>query len=136
MFPASTNGGGMCFSMPDTCKVQVGPAVVPTPFPNQAQLADGNAATFSPKVKIENKNAATETSLITQSSGDEAGALGGVVSGVNRGPAQIKMGSKKVMVDGKGIAMLTSVVAQNGTNANMPVGTQIAPSQAKVLVAP
>lgn len=127
----------MCFAMPDVCKVPAPPAPpIPTPFPNQAQLADAQAATCGLKVKIENKSVVLEMTQIPQTSGDEAGTAGGVVSGMNRGPAQIKMGSKTVVVEGKGLAMLTSMVAQNGTNANMPAGTQIAPSQGKVLISP
>jgi hypothetical protein len=43
--------------------------------------------------------------------------------------------SSKVEAEGNQVAYLTSMTGQNGTNANMPVGAQIAPSQVKVIVA-
>jgi hypothetical protein len=68
--------------------------------------------------------------------GDEAGTLGGLVSGMNMGEVQFKQGSTKVKVEGQPCIHLTSMTSHNGTNANMPAGTQIAPSQTKVIVAP
>ncbi len=72
------------------------------------------------------------------SSGDEAGSAGGgVMSSKFKGPAQFKVGSSKVIVEGKGIAYLTVTVGQNGVpNHNMPAGVQVAPSQTKVTVMP
>jgi hypothetical protein len=69
------------------------------------------------------------------SQGDEAGTAGGVVSGKNMDKVIFKKGSAKVIIEGKGCAYLTCMTAHNGANANMPAGNQIAPSQAKVLVA-
>ena len=135
MFPASNKAAGQCMGMPDVCNVPAPPAPpVPTPFPNIAMCAQAQPGTFSLKVKVGGANALVQTSKITMSSGDEAGSLGGVMSGMIKGPCEYKMGSMKVKFEGKGAAHLTSMVAQNGSNPNVPAGQQIAPSQVVVMV--
>jgi len=87
------------------------------------------------KVLIENKQTVTISSELPSSKGDEAGSAGGVVSGCNMGKITYKKGSSKVFAKGKKVAHLTSATAHNGSNANVPVGAQVAPSQTKVMVA-
>jgi hypothetical protein len=135
MFPISTKGGGNAFAFPDTCKVPAPPAPpIPTPFPNTAMLNQANGATCSMKVKVLNKAIITKASMIPRTMGDEAGTLGGVVSSMNMGPAGFKMGSMKVKVEGNDAITQMKTAAQNGTNANAPMGTIVAPSQTKVFV--
>ncbi len=134
MFPASTKAGGICLAAPDVCQVPSPSGPVPTPFPNIAMLA--NASKVSTKVLIENKEVVLETSEIASSQGDEAGSAGGVVSGTVADKVVFKVGSSKVIVEGKGVAHLLAPTAHNGSNANAPGGAQIAPSQAKVIIAP
>ncbi|MCL4729884.1 MAG: DUF4150 domain-containing protein [Planctomycetes bacterium] len=135
MFPASCTAGGMCMGMPDVCLVPAPPAPpVPTPFPNIAQCATANAGTCAMTVKLSNMPAIVQNSMIPMSNGDEAGVNGGVMSGMNMGPATFKMGSMKVKFAGKPACHLTSMVGQNGSNPNVPAGQQIAPSQALVRV--
>lgn len=125
----------MCQAMPDVCKVPAPPAPpIPTPFPNLGQLP--TAVKTSTKVKIVSMPAVIETAEIPMSQGDEAGTLGGMISGRNMDKIVFKKGSSKVQVEGKGCCYLTCMTAHNGANANMPAGQQIAPSQAKVMVSP
>ena len=136
IFPASTTADGTCMGMPDVCKTPAPPPVgqVPIPYPNTAML--NQAINVSTKVKIVNKAAVTLKSKIPKSMGDEAGTLGGLVSGMNMGEVQFKKGSTKVKFEGQPCIYLTSLTSHNGSNANMPAGSQIVPSQTKVLVAP
>ncbi len=135
VMPATTRGGGMCMAMPDTCLVPAPPAPpVPTPFPNIAQCMDGNPGTCALKAKFMNQPPLLANSMIMQSSGDEAGSAGGVMSGMIKGPGTIKKGSMKVSVEGKPVCMLTAMVAQNGASANAPPGVQMAPSQTMIMV--
>ena len=137
MFPASTIGGGQCMGMPDVCKTPAPPApFVPIPYPNIAMLTQGNPGTASTKVIISGSPAFHKGSMIMMSSGDEAGSLMGMISAMIKGPASPKLASNKVKAEGQGIVYLTCMFGQNGQNANVPAGTQIAPSQTKVLVAP
>ncbi len=139
MFPASTNGGGQCFAFPDVCKTPAPPApFVPIPYPNIAMGTQASGGSCSSKVKIMGKKAVVKGTEITMSSGDEGGtAGGGMISSKFKGPAQYKKGSSKVKVEGKELCHLTSMVGQNGgSNANIPPGVQVAPSQTKVIVMP
>lgn len=134
-FPVSTKEKGNCFAFPDTCKTPAPPAPpVPIPYPNMAMLTQGNPGTMDKKVKINNQAPAVLNTQITQTAGDEAGSVGGVVSGQIKGPATFKKASSKVKFSGKGAAFLTCTVAQNGASANAPMGVQISPSQNKVTV--
>jgi hypothetical protein len=135
MFPASTNMGGTCMAMPDVCLVPAPPLPpIPTPFPNTGML--NQATKTSVKVKIINKEVVTTKSEIPKTSGDEAGTNGGVTSGMNMGPASFTKGSTKVKIEGQPCVHQTSMSAHNGKSANAPSGTQMAPSQTKVIVAP
>jgi hypothetical protein len=131
--PASTKKGGMCLGVPDVCQTPTSGGPVPVPYPNTAQLNGADGAVD--KVLIENKETIVEDSKVPSSSGDEAGTQGGVVSGTNRDEAQFKQYSSKVYFKGKKAVHHTAITSHNGSNANMPAGTQVAPSQAKVFVA-
>jgi hypothetical protein len=95
-----------------------------------------NASKTSAKVLLENKDAVVETSEIPNSTGDEAGSVGGVVSGTVAQKVVFKLGSSKVLAEGKGMVFQTAMTAHNGASANMPAGLHDSPSQTKVLVSP
>ncbi len=135
MLPASTKGGGQCFAFPDVCKTPAPPgSPVPIPYPNIGQVMQ--AVKTSTKVKICQQPVVTKKSEIPMSQGDEAGIAGGVVSNRNMDKVTYRVGSSKVKVEGQDCEFLSAMTGQNGSNANMPAGAQIAPSQVKVLVAP
>lgn len=136
MMPASTKQGGQCFVMPDVCKTPAppSPSPVPIPYPNIGMVMQ--CAKTSTKVKFANKPACTKKSEMTRSQGDEAGTLFGVKSNVNMGPVGYKKCSAKVKIEGQQSAHLLSMTDHNGKSANNPAGSQIAPSQAKVMVGP
>jgi hypothetical protein len=138
MFPASTIGGGQCMGMPDVCLTPAppSPSPVPMPYPNIAMLPQGNPGTASTKVIISGSPGFHKGTMITMTSGDEAGVAGGVMSGMIKGPAQPKLASNKVKYEGQGAVYVTCMFGQNGASANVPAGTQVAPSQTKVLVGP
>ncbi|MCR9244815.1 MAG: DUF4150 domain-containing protein [bacterium] len=138
MFPITTNGGGQCMGFPDVCKTPTPGGPVPIPYPNIAMANQAKGSTTSKKVKVGNKNVCTTKTEISMSSGDEAGnAGGGVVSSKFKGPALYKKGSSKVKAEGTPVVHLTSMIGLNGgSNANMPAGVQVAPSQVKVTVMP
>jgi len=135
---ASTNSPeGECFAFPDTCKTPTPSGPVPMPYPNTALLEQSIVPTMAMSVKIVGFYAATVQTQISMSSGDEAGSMGGVVSNMVVGPCQFKLGSETVKMEGQAAAYFGSLVGQNNTsNANVPVGSQISPSQVSVTVAP
>jgi len=135
MFPASSNGGGQCFSFPDVCKVPAPPAPpIPTPFPNIAMCAQANGGTCTSKVKVMNQPVLTVSSEIPRTQGDEAGVAGGVSSGTNMDKAVFKMGVSKVKFEGDPVVNLLKPTAHNGSSANAPAGVVVAPGQTKVLI--
>lgn len=132
--PATTKKGGQCLGAPDVCKVPAPPGPpVPTPFPNSASCS-GASGTIK-KVLVEKKEVVVESSKIKSSKGDEAGTLKGMVSNTNRDQVQFKKYSSKVYAKNKKIVFHTAITAHNGSNANMPAGGHIQPSQTKVEVA-
>lgn len=135
IFPASSKGGGTCFALPDVCKTPAPPApFAPIPYPNTAM--PNQAKKESKKVKFCGKPALTKKSEIPRSMGDEAGTLKGMISAKNMDKATYQSGSGKVKAQGQPVAHQTSRTAHNGSNANIPAGAQVAPSQTKVIVAP
>jgi hypothetical protein len=138
-FPASTTQGGQCMGMPDVCLTPmppppVGPGTIPMPYPNDGMVNQAKGTAM--KVKFASKEVVTKNSKISRSMGDEAGTNGGLMSGMNMGPVSYTKCSSKVTAQGQQVAHQTSVTGHNGTNANAPAGTQMAPSQTKVMVAP
>ena len=135
IFPASTKGGGQCLGVPDVCLTPAPPAPpIPIPYPNIGMV--NQAKKTSTKVKFAGKEVVTKKSEISRSSGDEAGVNKGVVSGMNMDKVTFKKGSAKVKIEGQPCIHLTSMTGHNGSNANMPAGAQIAPSQTKVIISP
>lgn len=121
--------------MPDVCLTPAPPAPpVPVPYPNIGMV--NQAQKTSTKVKFAGKEVVTVKSEISRSSGDEAGVNKGVMSGTNMDKVTFKMGSAKVKIEGQKCVHLTSMTGHNGSNANMPAGAQIAPSQNKVIISP
>ena len=134
--PASSLAGGMCVAMaPDVCKVPAPPSSpIPVPFPNMSQVAMvTNPCT---KVMIQNMPTVPEDGKMPMSEGDEGGVAGGVVSGTFMQQVAFKMGSSKVKVGGKALAILMSSTGHNGSSPNAPMGSQAVPSQMVVLAAP
>lgn len=136
MLPASSTEKGQCVAFPDVCKTPAGPAVVLVPYSNIAKLDQTKMSTAAQTVFLVGKNAVTENTEITTSSGDEAGSIGGVISSMNKGPCKFKLGSSVVLIEGYAAAYCGTQIGQNGSNNNAPLGVQVAPSQNKVFVAP
>lgn len=132
MMPAMTKQGGVCQSAPDVCKVPSPGGPIPTPFVNVGTVAQSQKT--AAEVKFCNKEVVTKKSEVPRSLGDEPGTLGGIVSNVNMDKVQNRKCSGVVRATGHAVAYLSGMTAHNGTNANVPLGTHIAPSQTKVTV--
>jgi hypothetical protein len=125
----------MAMGTPDVCLVPAPPGPdIPTPLVNQAQCPAANAATCSKKVTVMNQPVCTEATIIPLTQGDDLGVGGGVVSGTFIQQAAYKQGSTKVLVEGNPVVTALSTTAHNGSNANNPAGSQLTPSQMKVIV--
>jgi hypothetical protein len=134
IFGISTKAGGQCLAFPDVCKTPAPPAPSPVPIPYPNIATPSNAKNCTKKVKICNKKVLTKKSVIKSSTGDEPGTAKGIISQKTRGEAKYKRASSKVKAEGQSVVFHTCIVGQNGNNANMPAGVQVAPSQTKVTV--
>jgi Toxin PAAR-like domain len=134
IFPASTKGGGQAFGAPNVDITPAAPSPIPVPYPSIGML--NQAKSESTKVKFAGKGVLTKKSEVPQTMGDEAGTNKGVMSGSNMDKMVFKKCSSKVKIEGQECAHLTSVTGHNGSNANCPAGTQVAPSQTKVIISP
>lgn len=106
--------GGVSIAPVDVCKMQAGPAVVPLPLPNIAKSED--LAKGTRKVKCDGFSVAIDGSVFSQSTGDEAGSLGGVVSGKTKGKAELVLFSMDVKFEGKGVARAMDTMLHNDKN--------------------
>lgn len=131
---ANCQMGGMNMATPDVCKTPSPPgAPVPIPYPNIAQGATANPGTVAKKVLISGAPAHTLQTTIPMSNGDNAGVVGGVMSGMIMGPCRHLMGATNVLIGGNPATKMTDPTGQNGSSQNVP-GSTIAPAQTKVMI--
>ncbi len=117
-----TFGLGMSMAMPDVCKTP--PFAIPVPYPNIA-----NNALAIPGYMTIMINCMPELNMASQyalSNGDEAGAMGGVVSGIIVGIGRPVMGSVCYFVGGMPSWRTIAPTIQNIANAP---GISMVPSQ-------
>ncbi len=120
----SSNGVSMVF--PDVCKTPTPSGPVPIPYPNIAQSSD--TAMGSTSVAMDGNPIMLKGSVFSTSTGDEAGSVGGVASGVIKGKAEFVNYSFDVMVEGKNVPRLGDMMLHNkGSACNTPPTPEIQP---------
>lgn len=133
MKPIATKAGGQAMAFPDVCKVPAPPsAPIPVPFPNIAMLSQADSCSES--VRVCNQAVITVDSEVPRSMGDEAGTAMGVVSGTQMDKVVFRQGASNVRIEGAAPVTLLDPTAHNGSSANAPGGSVIAPGQTDVLV--
>jgi hypothetical protein len=118
----STFGAGMSNAMPDVCMTP--PLAIPAPFPNIGANAMVVPAYFT--IMINCMPELNVSAMYAITSGDEAGAMGGVASGVIMGMGRCLLPSQAVFIAGIPVWRLTAMTIQNLSNAP---GTTTVPSQ-------
>ena len=106
--------GGLSTVFPDVCKTQVGPAVVPIPYPNTGKDSDTSKGPKS--VKTDGEMPMVKGAELSTSTGDEAGSLKGVGSGTNMGVCEFMMYSFDVKFEGKNVCRLGDPLFHNKKN--------------------
>lgn len=120
------DSGGVATNFPDVCKTQCGPPVIPIPYPNIAMSS--NTAKGSKTVKVDSNPIMLQGSNFSTSTGDEPGALGGIVSGCTKGKAEFVNYSFDVIVEGKSTPRLGDMMLQNkGSAFNTPPMPEVQP---------
>jgi uncharacterized Zn-binding protein involved in type VI secretion len=106
---------GVSIGFPDVCLTPAPPAPpIPIPYPNVAQSSD--TASGSSTVKCDGNPVCLKDSNFSTSTGDEAGANGGVASGKTKGKAEFVNVSFDVKFDGKGVARAFDPMLHNDKN--------------------
>lgn len=111
---AHKGSGGMSIAFPDVCQISTPVGPVPIPFPNIAQASD--AADGPESVTCDGEMPMVKGATYSKSSGDEAGSLGGIMSGVNRDAAEFMLYSFDVQFEGKGVCRLGDMLFHNKKN--------------------
>ncbi|MCF6765815.1 DUF4150 domain-containing protein [Thiotrichales bacterium 19S3-7] len=113
MFMGVIDGEGLAPA--DVCKTQVGPAVVPIPYPNIWALM---MSAFLATVIIDAIPAMNLECMGEMTQGDEAGIEGGLISQEIMGEAEAITGAETVLLEGApAIIMGGSSTMQNTENA-------------------
>lgn len=105
---------GMSIVFPDVCNTPSAAGPIPIPYPNIGKSSDTSKGPRS--IKVDGSTAMVEGAEYRMTSGDEAGTVGGVISGVNRGPAEFMTFSFNVKLEGKGACRLGDVLFHNRKN--------------------
>ena len=106
--------GGMNTVFPDVCKTQVGPPIVPIPYPNMGKDSD---TTKGPKsIKVDGEMPMFKGSVWSTSTGDEAGAHKGIISSTTKGECEFMMYSFDVKFEGKNVCRLADPLFHNKKN--------------------
>jgi uncharacterized Zn-binding protein involved in type VI secretion len=108
------NSGGMSLVFPDVCKTPTPGGPVPIPYPNTGQAT--NTSKGTKKVKVDGKMAMVKGAKYSMTSGDEAGSVGGVISGKIKGEAEYMMYSFDVKMEGKNACRLGDPLWHNKKN--------------------
>lgn len=106
--------GGVSPSFPDVCKTPMPGGPVPLPYPNIARSAD--AADTAKKVSADGHPLCISSSSFSTSTGDEAGSLGGVISGKTKGKAEFVNYAFDVKAEGEHVPRAFDLVLHNDKN--------------------
>ncbi|MCI0379994.1 MAG: DUF4150 domain-containing protein [Gemmataceae bacterium] len=111
------SSGGISTAFPDVCKTPTPAGPVPIPYPNIAKSQD--TAMGSTTTTMDGNPIMLKGSIYSMSTGDEAGSVGGVVSGVIKGKAEFLNYSFDVKVEGKNVCRLSDLMGQNESSLNI-----------------
>jgi len=105
---------GITIAFPDVCTTPAAPSPIPIPYPNIAQSSD--AAQTASKVKADGNPLCIKSSNFSKSSGDEAGTLKGVASGMNMSKAEFLLYSFDVKAEGGNVPRAFDLMFHNSKN--------------------
>src|SRR5262249_19002106 len=101
-------------AFPDTCLTPLSPAPAPVPYPNVALSSDADQT--SKQVTCDGHPICLKGSTFRASTGDEAGANGGVASGTIQGKAEFILYSFDVKVESRNVPRAFDLMLHNDRN--------------------
>jgi len=111
---AHKGSGGMSIVFPDVCKTPTPGGPVPIPYPNIGKSSDTSKGPKS--VKTDGKMPMVKGAKYSMSTGDEAGSVGGIISGTTKGECEFMMYSFDVKFEGKNVCRLGDPLFHNKKN--------------------
>ena len=111
---AHKGSGGMSIAFPDVCQISTPVGPVPIPFPNIAQASDTSDGPES--VTCDGEMPMVKGAKYSKSTGDEAGSIGGLISGVTRDAAEFMLYSFDVKFEGSGVCRMGDMLFHNNKN--------------------
>ncbi len=108
------SSGGFSTVFPDVCKTPTPGGPIPIPYPNIGKSSDTVKGPNT--VKTDGQMPMVKGAQYFISSGDEAGILGGVVSGTFKGVCEFMMYSFDVKFEGKNVCRLGDPLFHNKKN--------------------
>ncbi|MCP4296775.1 MAG: DUF4150 domain-containing protein [Proteobacteria bacterium] len=109
-----SEGTGNC-TIPDICKIPV-PMAGPVPIPFMNTALSEKVTLGSILTKIDGGSVALLGSYCEESSGDEGGVLGGIVSGGTKGKAMFLKNSPTVKIEGRPVCRKSDLLLMNDFN--------------------
>lgn len=112
---AHKGSGGMSMVFPDVCKTPAPPAPpIPIPYPNIGKSSDTTGGSSS--VKADGNMVMVKGAKYAMSAGDEAGNVGGLISGTFKQECEFLLYSFDVMLDGKNVCRMGDMLWHNKKN--------------------
>ncbi|MDH5179169.1 MAG: DUF4150 domain-containing protein [Gammaproteobacteria bacterium] len=111
---AHKGSGGLSIVFPDVCKTQCGPPVIPIPYPNIGKASDTSKGPKS--VKTDKKMPMVKGAQYSTSTGDEPGALKGIISSTTKGVCEFMMYSFDVKFENKNVCRMGDPLFHNKKN--------------------
>lgn len=105
---------GMDPVFPDVCKTPTPGGPVPIPYPNIGKASDTSSGPTT--VKLDGQMPMVKGAKFMMTTGDEAGSVGGVISGVIKGEAEYMLYSFDVKLEGKNACRLGDPMFHNKKN--------------------
>ena len=105
---------GISTVFPDVCKTPTPGGPVPIPYPNIGMSSNTTAGPNT--VKVDKQMPMVKSAKYMMTTADEAGSVGGVVSGVFKGVAEYMMYSFDVKFEGKNVCRLGDPLFHNKKN--------------------
>jgi hypothetical protein len=105
---------GMNMVFPDVCKTPTPAGPIPIPYPNIGKSSDTSQG--AKKVTVDGAMPMVKGAKYSMTAGDEAGSVGGVVSGVTKGEAEFMMYSFDVKFEGKNVCRMGDPLFHNKKN--------------------
>lgn len=106
--------GGVSTVFPDVCKTPTPGGPVPIPYPNTGKSSD--TCDGPSTVTVDGQMPMVKGAKYSTSTGDEAGSIGGVVSGKNKGTCEFMMYSFDIKFEGKNACRLGDPLLHNDKN--------------------